>query len=253
MRIAVAGGTGVVGRYVVAAAEPRGHQVAVLGRRQGVDVLDENQLARALTDVEVVIDVLNRVGLRRRPVEAFFRETSERLQWVGAKVGLTHIVTLSILGIDRAPGYGYYQAKLVQEKTASAGPIPVTILRATQFYEFPAQILTITRKGPIAPMFRMRSQPVAARTVGNHLLRLAESQPGGILELAGPQVHEMPDLARRLLRARGVRAWVVPMPVAGSAGRAMRQGALLATESTAIDGPTFDEWLRSEDARSIEI
>src|SRR5665647_1925678 len=38
MRIAVAGGTGTVGRYVVQAAEQSGHHVVVLSRRAGIDL-----------------------------------------------------------------------------------------------------------------------------------------------------------------------------------------------------------------------
>lgn len=253
MRIAVAGGTGVVGRYAVASAEAAGHEVTVVSRRRGVDVRDEAALARALDGVDVVIDVLNLASLRRGPAEAFFTDTGRRLQGAAGSAGVRHLVTLSIVGIDRAAGYGYYQAKLAHERVSTAGPVPATILRATQFHEFPAQVLAAARKGPIAPMVRMRSQPVAARTVGQHLVRLAETQTGGVAEVAGPEVHEMPDLARRLLSARGVRAWVVPVPVPGSAARAMRGDALLATQATTIDGPSFDEWLASEDARTIPV
>jgi nucleoside-diphosphate-sugar epimerase len=38
MRIAVAGGTGTVGRHVVAHAQNAGHDVVVLSRSRGVDV-----------------------------------------------------------------------------------------------------------------------------------------------------------------------------------------------------------------------
>jgi uncharacterized protein YbjT (DUF2867 family) len=251
MRVAVAGGTGVVGRYAVLAAEARGHEVSVLSRRRGVDVRSGEGLAAALEGVEVVIDALNVASTRRAPAQAFFTETSGALQRVGAAEGLTHLVTLSIVGIDRASGYGYYQAKLAQEKVVTAGPVPATILRATQFHEFPAQVLAVTRKGPVALMPRMRSQPVAARTVGEHLVRAGEEQPGGVLELAGPQERDMVELARLLLRSRGVRAVVVPVPVPGSGGRALRSGALLATAVTTIDGPAFEEWLRSDDARAV--
>jgi uncharacterized protein YbjT (DUF2867 family) len=251
MHIAVAGGTGVVGRYAVAAAEARGHDVRVLSRGRGVDVTSEEQLAPALAGVEVVIDAVNLAGTRRGPAEDFFTRSSAALQRVGATQGVTHLVTLSIVGIDRASAYGYYQAKLAQEATATAGPLPVTILRATQFHEFPAQVLSMTRKGPIAVIPRMRSQTVAARTVGEHLVAAAEQQQGGMLELAGPEVSEMPDLARKLLESRGIRSWVIPLPVPGAGGRALRSGALLATSSTTIDGPTFDEWLVSDDARVV--
>jgi uncharacterized protein YbjT (DUF2867 family) len=152
---------------------------------------------------------------------------------------------VSIVGIDRVPGYGYYQAKLAHEAAARAGSVPVTILRATQFHEFPAQVLSLTRRGPVAVVPRMRSQPVAARTVGHHLVRLAETQPGGIVELAGPEVHEMPELARKLLAAQGSHALVVPVALPGT--RPMRDGALLASAGATIEGPTFDEWLATDD------
>src|SRR4051812_32656109 len=216
MRIAVAGGTGVVGHYVVAAAHTAGHDVTVISRRRGIDVRDERSLARALAGVDVVIDVLNHASVRRGPAEAFLTDAAQRLQRAAAGGGTHHLVTLSIVGIDRASGFGYYRAKLAHERAALAGPVPATILRATQFHEFPAQLLATSRKGPFAPVPRMRAQPVAARTVAEHLVRLAESQPGSTQELAGPEVHEMPDLARRLLAARGVRAWVLPLPLPGS-------------------------------------
>jgi len=251
MRIAVAGGTGVVGRHTVRAAESAGHDVTVLSRRRGVDVLDEAALAAALQDIDVVIDTLNVTTTRRGPAEEFFTGTSRRLGAAAAASGVSHLVTLSILGIDAASGYGYYQAKLAQERVVTSGSVPATILRAAQFHEFLAQVLSITRKGPIALMPRMRSQPVAARTVGEHLVRAAEARPGGIVGLAGPGVHEMPDLARRLLGWRRVRAVVVAVPIPGSGGRAIRRGALLATPDTTIDGPTFDEWLAGEDAAAV--
>ena len=39
----------------------------------------------------------------------------------------------------------------------------------------------------------------------------------------------------------------------GRAGKRIRSGALLATEGTTIDGPTFEEWLGSGDAKRIEL
>ncbi len=253
MRIAVAGGTGVVGRYVVAAAHGAGHDVVVLSRRRGVDVRDELRLRTALAGTDVVIDALNIATIQRGPAEAFFTETSGCLQRAAAAAGVSHLVTLSILGIDRVPGHGYYAAKLAQEQVVGAGPVPVTILRAAQFHEFPAQMLAAGRKGPVAAVPRMLSQPVAARTVGEHLVRAAAERPGGTVELAGPEVHEIPVLARRLLAARGVRARVVAVPIPGASGRAIRDGALLATDRTTLDGPAYDAWLSTDDASTVPL
>nr|WP_232506417.1 hypothetical protein [Microlunatus flavus] len=152
-------------------------------------------------------------------------------------------MTLSILGMEDVPGYGYYRAKLVQEQTMLAGPVGATVLRASQFFEFAAQMIALTRRGRFAVVPQMRSQPVAARTVARHLVRLAVEQPGGRHELAGPEVHEIPDVARRIAVARGERLHVVGVPFPGRAGRAMRNGALLARAGTEIDGPTLEDWL----------
>jgi len=46
---------------------------------------------------------------------------------------------LSIVGIDRV-GLGYYRAKQRQEALAMAGPVPASVLRATQFHEFTLQV-----------------------------------------------------------------------------------------------------------------
>jgi len=253
MRIAIAGGTGVVGSYTGDAAENAGHDVVVLTRKSGVDVQTGEGLSAALDGVEVIIDTLNLVSIKGSASKAFFVATSRNLQEAGSRAGVKHLVTLSIVGIDRVPGYPYYKAKLAQEAAATHGPLPVTILRATQFHEFPAQIMQVARRGPVAIVPRMKSQPVAARTVGEHLVRLASERPTGIHELAGPDVHDIADLAKRIVAARGSNLKVIGVPVPGATGKQMRAGALLATEGTTIDGPSFDEWLGSGDAKRIEF
>jgi hypothetical protein len=59
----------------------------------------------------------------------------------------------------------------------------------------------------------------------------------------------MPELARKLLAARGGHALVIPLALPHT--RPMRTGALLASAVTRIDGPTFDEWLRTDDAQLV--
>jgi uncharacterized protein YbjT (DUF2867 family) len=249
MRIAVAGGSGVVGRYVVESARAGGHHISVLSRHAGVDVRTGDGLASALEGVDVVVDTLNAASIRPSVASEFFTETSRRLIETGTAQGVRHLVTLSIVGIDRASGYGYYRAKLAQESVVQHGALPATILRATQFHEFPAQLLRALSKGPVALVPHMRSQPVAARTVGEHLVRLAGERPGGTHELAGPRVHDIVDLARVYAAAYGPRVRVVGVSPPGRASRQMRGDALLATSATTIDGPTFDDWLTSPDAR----
>jgi uncharacterized protein YbjT (DUF2867 family) len=249
MQAVVVGGSGVAGSYAVEALIEAGHTVRVVSRRTGVDVYTGKGLQQALTGVDVVIDALNSTSLRATAAKDFFRTTARNIRSAAEAERVAHIAVLSILGIDRVRGYGYYEAKLVQEQEMAAGSVPVTFLRATQFHEFPGQLLARLRLGPIAVIPHMRSQPVAARTVGRHLARLAEQRPGGVVELAGPQVHDVADLARRFVQARGDRVRVLAVRAPGRAARDMRAGALLATAATIVDGPAYDDWLRSPDAR----
>jgi uncharacterized protein YbjT (DUF2867 family) len=49
-------------------------------------------------------------------------------------------VALSVVGADVNPNSGYLRAKTAQEKLINESGAPFTIVRATQFYEFVAQI-----------------------------------------------------------------------------------------------------------------
>lgn len=253
MRIAVAGGTGTVGQHVVEAVWAAGHQAVVLSRGTGVDVRDGTGLAAALNGVDVLVDTLGPSSSRRAAAQAFFTTTSWQLQEAATRAGVRHIVLLSILGLERVPGYGYYRAKLAQERTVTEGLVPATILRAAQFYEFAGQMVRATRRGPLALVPKMRSQPVAARTVAEHPVRLADAQPGGRHELAGPEVHDIPELAHRLVAARGERVHVVGFSFPGQVGRQLRSGAIVPSPGTVTDGPPFTTWLTDSDACRLPL
>ncbi|HVX22273.1 MAG TPA: NAD(P)H-binding protein [Acidimicrobiales bacterium] len=248
MKVAIAGGTGVVGRFAVEAARERGHEVVVLSRSTGVDLRSGDGLAEALDGVEVVVDATNAATMKEAEAAAMFTGMTGNLQAVGAAQGVARLVTLSIVGLERVP-LGYYRAKLAQEAAARAGPLPVTVVRATQFHEFPAQVVQRSRVGPVALVPHMRLQPVAARAVGQVLAEVAE-QPagGGTVEVAGPEVLDLVTMARTLARHRHRRLLVLPVPVPG-AGKAMRTGGQLPQGGGArIVGPTFGEWLATDDA-----
>jgi uncharacterized protein YbjT (DUF2867 family) len=225
----------------------------VLSRGSGVDVYTGGGLEEALAGVEVVIDTLNTPSLRRSVAEDFFVTTARRLRRAATRQGVEHLVALSILGLDRVDGYPYYDAKLAEERELGAGPVPVTLVRSAQFFEFPAMLVRRTRFGRVAVVPHLRSQPVAARTVGAHLAALAASRPGGMLELAGPETVDIADLAQRLVAARGERLQVFAVSLPGRAARDMRGDALLAGPGTTIDGPAFEEWLASADARAVPL
>lgn len=242
MRIAVAGGTGWIGRLVVTRAQGAGHDVTIISRTHGVDLTTGEGLAAALQGSDALIDVTNSPGTGKRAAMGFFEASTTNLLTAAREAGVRHHVLLSIVGIDRVP-WSYYEAKLRQEELVAAADIGWTVLRSTQFHEFPAQLLESTN-GPVLPVPRMRSAPVAASEVAAHLVDLASGAPlARAPEISGPEVHEMPDLARRLLKALGRRRTVLPVRLPGQAGAKMASGALLPADGGIVGKQTFDEWL----------
>jgi uncharacterized protein YbjT (DUF2867 family) len=246
MKIAVAGGTGAIGRLVVEAVQRRDDTPIVLARSRGVDLTTGHGLDQVLRDVEVVIDVssINTFGAKKSL--AFFEAATRNLLTAGERAGVTHHVALSIVGVDRVE-VGYYRGKRRQEELVLGGPVPGSVLRATQFHEFAAQMIERGASGPFVLVPKSLNQPIAAREVAEALIRLAMDAPVGLApELAGPEQHRMPNLVRRLLRAKGSRRRVISLPLPGTVGKAVAGGALLPAGPGPRGKQTFDEWLETD-------
>lgn len=241
MRIAVAGGTGWTGLLVVKALRRRGDTPVVLARSEGVDLTTGAGLAGRLDGVDAVIDVTNVVTQRASTAVRFFGAASTHLLAEAKSAGVGHVVTLSIVGIDRVD-LPYYRGKRRQEEVVRGAGVPYTILRATQFHEFAAQM--IEQRLPVVPAPKMLSQPVAAAEVAEHLVELAHGEPCGMApEIAGPEQLRMPDMVRRLAQVWHVRRPVVALGMGRTVGRAMAGGALLPEGPGPRGLQTFDSWL----------
>lgn len=248
MRIAVAGGTGTVGRHVVAAAERRGHDVTVLARSRGADVTTGSGLGAVVRGADAVIDVTNTVTLSAGAARAFFETASRNLLAAEASAGVGHHIALSIVGIDGIDA-SYYAGKLAQERVVRAAPVPHTIARTAQFHEFAGQLLA-GMKGPIAVLPKTLMRPVAAREVGEHLVTVAEGGPvGRAVDLVGPRDERLADVARRMLAFDGSRRTVWEIRLPGAYGRGLASGVLRGTETRREGSVTFDDWLRGDDHR----
>ncbi|GAA4736135.1 NAD(P)H-binding protein [Modestobacter marinus] len=244
MRIAVAGGTGLLGALVVAELARQGDDPVVLARSRGVDLTDGTGLAAALDGVDAVVDVANVTTASRRRSVAFFTAATTQLLAAAARAGAGHVVTASIVGADTVD-FGYYLGKRRQEELLAAGPVPWTLLRATQFHELAGQLVDRSPR-PLVVVPRMASRPVAAAEVAAHLVELAHGAPQGVAQpIAGPEDHDMVDLVRRLLRATGQRRLVVPVRLPGRVGAAMTGGALVPAEPYVHGRRTYSEHLET--------
>ena len=246
MKIAIAGGTGTVGRHVTDLVRQHGHEPVVLARSAGHDLTAATGLADALSGVDVVIDVLNTPTLGAAASTRFFDATTAALLDAGVVAGVRHHVALSIVNATRVAA-GYYAGKVAQESRVSAGTVPWTIFRATQFHEFAAQTLGRGSLKVAALVPVMRTQPVAAREVAERLVELAEGSPRGqAADLGGPREEQLIDIVRAYAHATRTRRPLVQVRLPGRMGAAMRAGALLPAAGTERGRQTFAQWLASE-------
>ncbi|MBN9214409.1 MAG: 3-beta hydroxysteroid dehydrogenase [Microbacterium sp. SCN 70-200] len=244
MKLVVAGGTGVLGSLVVAEAQARGHDVVVLSRSLGFDLTgDVAPVTATIAGADAVIDVTSTSTLKAEACVAFFEAVTATLLSAEAAAGVPHHIALSIVGVDRAP-YGYYAGKRAQERAVEAGPVPWTILRATQFHEFSRQMYANAKIGPVHVAPRMRTQPIAAREVATRLIDLAEAPAHtGYVEIAGPREESLVAMIRAWARASGIRGWIPAISLPGPFGRAQRAGTVLPGPGVETSTETFAEWL----------
>src|SRR5882762_10287915 len=161
MKIAVAGATGLVGRQVVALARQQGHEVVELARSTGFDLLKpDERLTGALVGVEAVVEV-TASPTNDAAAGEFFTTVAENLGRAATAAGVTRTVVLSIVGTDLSPEYDYYVAKVAQEQAYRAHAPGAVIVRATQFHEFPGQMIEWFGDGSAVHAFDVPIQPIA--------------------------------------------------------------------------------------------
>jgi uncharacterized protein YbjT (DUF2867 family) len=251
MRVAVVGGTGTAGRYTVEALRKAGHQIVIISRSQGVDLTTGVGLDKALTGVDTVIDVSSLMGPDAESTIKLFQKATVNLVKAEQKAKIRHHVLLSIVGIDRFEGNPHIAGKRLQEEMLSKTLLPVTIMRATQFHEFAGTLLSAVRKGNVAEIPPLLIQPVAASDVGEILVEIAGGAPHGrAADLAGPETHDLVDMARRTLAARGESIKLVPSWRTGWFGVDAAGEVLLPGPDARFARTTFDEWLTSVKARA---
>ena len=172
MKIVVIGGTGLIGSPLVKMLQERGQEAVAASPSKGVNAVTGEGLAAALAGAYVVVDVANSPSFDDEPVTSFFEASTRNLLAAEATAGVKHHVALSVVGTDRLPSSGYFRAKLKQETLIKAGPIPYTILRATQFFEFIATISYSGGSGQVVHLPTALMQPIAAGDVSARWRRL---------------------------------------------------------------------------------
>jgi uncharacterized protein YbjT (DUF2867 family) len=251
MRIVVIGGTGLIGSKLVQRLNEHGHDVIAAAPSTGVNTLTGEGLPEVLAGAAVVVDVSNSPTLDEAAIE-FFRTATTNLLTAEKHAGVGHHVALSVVGTDQlAPQSGYFQGKLLQERLISEGPIPFTIVHATQFFEF---MNTLADSATVDGAVRMPPayfQPMAAADVAKGVAIAAINDPvDGITEIGGPEVILLPDLIRTALTARGDGREVVADPKAQYWGIDLEERTLLPAEGATLFDTRFEDWILEAAAKA---
>jgi uncharacterized protein YbjT (DUF2867 family) len=242
-RIAVAGATGNIGSLTVSILEAAGHDVVRLSRSDGVDILAGDGLDEVLVGCDAVVDTTNFGGADRGEVVAYLGTLTRHLLAGEERAGVRHHVLLSIVGMDRVEGNAHYAGKREQERLVAENAVPWTIVRATQFHDFAAMVAGWTERDGVATLAPLLVQPIAPRDIAGILAEIAAGEPlGRYPDVAGPEPHDLVDMARRTHQARGRRVKLVPT-WSGLFGPEMAGNVLLPDEHARIAPTTFDEWL----------
>src|SRR6266403_4588932 len=204
MKIIVIGGSGLIGKKVVKNLRQPGHEVVAASPSSGVNTVTGEGLAQVLAGAQVVVDVANAPSWDDKAVLAFFETSGRNLLAAEAAAGVGHHVALSVVGTDRLLASGYFRGKMAQEKLIKASPIPYTIVRATQFFEFVSGIAQLATEGQTVRLPPALMQPIASDDVADVVADVALAKPlNRTIDLAGPEPIRMDELVRQFLSANG--------------------------------------------------
>ncbi|MFF0366502.1 SDR family oxidoreductase [Micromonospora sp. NPDC005087] len=242
MKIAVMGGTGLIGSQVVKILQAAGHDALPHSQSTGVDLLTGQGLAEALKDTDVVVNLTNSPTFDDAS-PAFFQTTMDNLLTAAERAGVGHAVVLSIVGVDLVPDLAYYRAKALQEDILKAGPVPYSIVRVTQFFEFVDAVMSWTADENTVRLPSRPLQPMAAADVAQAVADVSMGAPlQGTRNVAGPDVFPLDELGRITLAAKGDQRTVTTDDSAGMFA-ATPSGVLIATQDAVIAPTSYRDWL----------
>ncbi|HKX29126.1 MAG TPA: SDR family oxidoreductase [Blastocatellia bacterium] len=244
MKIVVIGGSGLIGSKLITKLGQYGHQAVAASPNTGVNTVTGEGLEAVLDGASVVVDVSNSPSWEDAAVMKFFETSTRNLLNYEAAEGVRHHVALSVVGTERLLESGYFRAKMAQENLIKASPIPYSIVRATQFFEFVKGITDFSTNGNDVLLPPALIQPMAADDVASAVARIAMGSPvNGIVEIGGPEKFRLYELVQQYLAARHDLRKVVADPHARYYGVELSERTLVPDNDAQLGETRFEDWL----------
>lgn len=228
--VLVAGGTGFVGRRLVAALVEAGHDVRVMTRHpekfRGLgtpvlgDVFDPATLEVALRGCAAAYYLVH--SLDAPDFEELDARAARAFGTAAGGAGVSQIIYLGGLGDDGDDLSAHLRSRREVESLLAVGAVPVTVLRAGIVIGHGGISWEITRQlvahlpAMITPRWvRTRTQPIAVADVVRYLTGvLGHSDAlGRVFEVGGPEVLQYAEMLQRVAAIEGRRLPIVPVPL----------------------------------------
>jgi len=202
-RTLLTGGTGTLGTALRPRLRDAGDDVRATSRSPptdsddidwvAMDLAEGTGIREAVADVDIVVHTAT---APQGDTEAVDVRGTERLLEAAADADVSNVVYVSIVGVDEIP-YSYYEQKHAVEQTVAESDIPSTIVRATQFHSFVADLLETASRLPVWPLpTGIRLQPIDVGEVADAIVDHATLDAAGrVPDIGGPEVRTVGDLA----------------------------------------------------------
>ena len=252
--ILVTGGAGGLGRLIVAQLSAAGYTVRGMSRRARpgddwpgaqwaqADLETGAGLTEAVQGIDVVVHAATGSARHAWQIDV---EGTRRLLDAAREARVSHVVYISIVGIDKVP-YAYGKAKLASEDLIQQSGLPWSILRATQFHSSIDSLLQNLTRPPLVALLPtdLLLQPIAAEEVARRLGEIVQSGPSGRLpDIGGPEVYTSGELARSWFKQRGMRRAIIPLWLPGKTASSLRQGGNTCPQQ-ATGTLSWETWLQ---------
>ncbi len=237
MQIVVLGGTGFVGRHLMARLSAEGHRITVLSRNRvhgrelamttgvrvlGCDVHDRAAVAKHLAGADAAINligILNEPGRGGRGFERAHVKVADTLIAACRDAGVTRLIQMSALNAGRGRSH-YLRTRGEAEMLVKASGLRWTIFQPSVIFGqgdgLFMRFASLLRIFPVLPLARATAK-FAPVYVGDVVAAFARAlhdpaTQGQTYELYGPQVFTLADIVRYTARQLGLKRAIVPLP-----------------------------------------
>ena len=229
MRVFVVGGTGFVGRALVALLLKRGHTPVVLARRPRElppgAVLVRGDITREAPDLTGMEAAIYLAGIIREGEETFRAVHVEGVRNLLSgmrRAGVGRLLHMSALGARRGTPSRYYETKAEGEELVRGSGLSHAIFRPGLIFgpgdEFFGKILKglVCNPLPFVPLLGdggFPFRPVYVGDVAEAFVKALEGGLEGTFDLVGPKEYAFRELLALVMRGMGRQKPFLPIPL----------------------------------------